>query len=383
MAGPIAMPHEIVTFPDYTPGNPYQRYLYTSLPSAFQTRFGTLENAFELLEHVGHSERVIFHLHWEDAIYRDAADESEAFDLAQAFIDACERFKRAGGLLVWTIHNLTPHNQKYLVLHAEFCRHLMSTAQAVHMHSFRAIAELRSLLDIDISKIHVVPHGNYLSLTGRVESSPALSREKAELKRDDIVFLLFGRLSYYKGIDLLFDALRLWHHPKAHLVIAGKDITPINLDQLSAAWQDCTTFRFRFLPDEELCNLIKAANFVVLPYHDSLTSGSLLLAMSAGRPVIAPSLATVTELVSNEQNGLLFDEGNARSLATALAASVEMSPFAWRRLAASSRATAELYDWMPIGRQLAGLYMGLIAEGQPIGHLRTNAPEVWAGDSAR
>ena len=46
----------------------------------------------------------------------------------------------------------------------------------------------------------------------------------------------------------------------------------------------------RYIPDAELQVWLRAADVVVLPFRDILTSGSAILALSFGRAVVAPAL---------------------------------------------------------------------------------------------
>jgi len=69
----------------------------------------------------------------------------------------------------------------------------------------------------------------------------------------------------------------------------------------------CAAFRFvhHFIDDAELQFFIRAADAVVLPFRDVLTSGSAILALSFGRPVVAPRIGNLVEIV-NEEMGILY-----------------------------------------------------------------------------
>ena len=54
-----------------------------------------------------------------------------------------------------------------------------------------------------------------------------------------------------------------------------------------------------FVPDGEVQHYLLAADAVVLPFKEILTSGSAMLALSFGRPVVAPH-GWVTLLISSE-----------------------------------------------------------------------------------
>jgi glycosyltransferase involved in cell wall biosynthesis len=49
-----------------------------------------------------------------------------------------------------------------------------------------------------------------------------------------------------------------------------------------------------YIPDDEIQNYIKASDLVVLPFENILTSGTVHLAMSFGKPVIAPDTGCLT-----------------------------------------------------------------------------------------
>jgi glycosyltransferase involved in cell wall biosynthesis len=54
--------------------------------------------------------------------------------------------------------------------------------------------------------------------------------------------------------------------------------------------------RFEYIPDEEVTHLLSASDVVVLPYRQITTSGSVMLALSHGRPLIVPRLPGLADL---------------------------------------------------------------------------------------
>ena len=67
---------------------------------------------------------------------------------------------------------------------------------------------------------------------------------------------------------------------------------------------------------------IHASDFFVAPYDDIVSSGSVILEMSFWRPVIAPKLGCIPELVSNE-SGILYESDIENGLKHALLTSLE------------------------------------------------------------
>ena len=95
--------------------------------------------------------------------------------------------------------------------------------------------------------------------------------------------------------------------PGARLLIAGRPRGGASTTRLAAAAAADRRIRLplRFVPDDELQVWLRAADVVVLPFRDILTSGSAILALSFGRPVVAPALGCLPETVPTA--GVLYD----------------------------------------------------------------------------
>ena len=348
------MQHCLIYFPDYAHANPYQAMLYASIDGAFSARAGTIASAQEALGRADWTQRTIFHLHWEDAIYRHLSDSDTALEECRRFLDDAEQFIHDGGLFVWTIHNRAPHDGRYLEVHQQLCAKLAVLAQQIHMHSYTACAELVRDRHLDRSKLAVIPHGNYAPIyVRRRTAEPSI--------RDGRRFLLFGRLGRYKGSAELVRAFAALADHRAELVIAGKQIDPVDLSALPPAVAARITTHNRFFGQAEVPELVTSADFMVTPYLASLTSGTLLLAMSLGRPVIAPRLPTLAELIIDGENGLLFDPQAQGSLTAALERACALDASELRRLSEGAFDTAMRYDWRIVGNLWSGLLHRLVS----------------------
>ena len=351
------MQHSLIYFPDYAHANPYQAMLYASIDGAFSARPGTIVDALDVLGRADWPQRAIFHLHWEDAIYRHLPNADAALQECQRFLERSEQFLEDGGLFVWTIHNRAPHDGRFLEVHEELCAKLAVLAHQIHSHSYSAAAELARDRRLDHSKLAVIPHGNYAPLF-------PLRRIPPRTAQGGRRFLLFGRLGRYKGSDELVRAFLALRDPRAELVIAGKQIDPIDLGAVPPSVAPRITTENRFLDETEIPNLFAGVDFVVAPYVASLTSGTLMLAMSLGRPVIAPRLPTLAELIADGENGLLFDPYQEAGLAAALARACEIEASRLQRLSEAAFNTAMRYDWRMIGSLWSGLLYRLVARPQ-------------------
>jgi beta-1,4-mannosyltransferase len=351
------MQHWLIYFPDYAHANPYQSMLYASIDGAFSARPGTIADAQQSLDRANGPERTIFHLHWEDAIYRHLPSATAALEECQSFLDRAEQFVHDGGLFLWTIHNRAPHDGCHPEVHAELCAKLAVLAQQIHVHSYGAAAELTRNRSLDRSKLAVIPHGNYAPVHA---CRPTFDHAARNGRR----FLLFGRLGRYKGGEELIRAFAALPDPFAELLIAGKQIHRLDLSALPQSVAARITVENRFLDEAEIPDLIAGAHFMVAPYLASLTSGTLLLAMSLGRPVIAPRLPTLAELITDGENGLLFDLNEEGGLAAALQRACAIGELELRRLSDAAFETAMRYDWRMIGNLWSGLLHRMVARRQ-------------------
>ena len=98
------------------------------------------------------------------------------------------------------------------------------------------------------------------------------------------------------------------------------------------------TLRLNYIPQEEMTQLLAAADVVVLPFRRITTSGSAVLALSHGRPLIVPNLATLADL---PDAAVFRYDGGIPALTDALAhlARADSEMLAAMSAAASSHAT--------------------------------------------
>ncbi len=158
--------------------------------------------------------------------------------------------------------------------------------------------------------------------------------------------LFFGRLSPYKGIDLLLEAFSivLRQFPHLRLVIAGKSnpgytINKSLIDPLSdhLEWID------RYVSTEELVSLMQGAQCIVCPYRDATQSGVLMTAFAAGRTVIATNVGAFPESIRHEIDGLVI-EPTVQGLADALIQMIANDQYLVYQQQVSQESTADAQD---------------------------------------
>lgn len=130
--------------------------------------------------------------------------------------------------------------------------------------------------------------------------------------------LFFGRISPYKGVEYLLEAMKLVHQkiPDATLTIAGGGKIYFDL----APYQNLPYIEIRnhYIGMEELAELIARTQIVVCPYTDATQSGVIMTAYSLCKPVIATAVGGLVEMVDDGKSGLLVPPKNVEALASSI-----------------------------------------------------------------
>ena len=292
--------------------------------------------------------------------------------VCEAFFAQLRAMRAQGTRLVWTIHNLVPHecddHNAELRLLARMCR----SVDACIVHSQYARDAVIAAVDPQgrdeslsaglRARLHVIPHGNYIGCY-----QPRLDRdaERARLgvSSDETLFAFVGQIREYKQVDTLIHAFRSANAHRTRLLVCGRPKGDRVARSLYEARGDDPRIKFElgFLPDDALASALLASDAVVLPYRDSLTSGAALLAMSYGRTVVAPDVGCFGELLGTGSLGLYAAEeanSGASSTEELARALVEVAARADSRVAtgAAHLERARSFDWPTIARATAALY---------------------------
>ena len=318
---------QIFFYPDYRKNNTYQSLLYSCLPQKYSCCDGTIEDALEASRDA--PGLVIFHLHWTLNIMATAKTCMEAEKCKNLFLKKMFEFLSLGGSLIWTIHNALPHKCEYLKQEIELRNILAQAAQKIHIHSKQSIPEIEKYTKLPLDKIQISPHGNYVgAYPNTVERKTA--RGHFGFSPEETVFLFLGQIRYYKGIDLLLEAFAKVHkiYPQTRLIIAGKPVDAIDKNNFDFSTEVLNSVLLikKYIPGDELQLYFNSADAVVLPYRKILTSGSVLLALSFSRPVIAPKCGMIEEVIQNGYNGFIYEPERIELLIQAMSQVVNLKP---------------------------------------------------------
>ena len=359
-----AAPIRVLFLPDFSDANPYQRELRTALESRGVSVSGARAPGRDpvaiLRSWLTNGRPPVVHLHWTHNYLGQRADGSSArFARVRAalFLGQVRILRAFGVRIVWTVHNLGHHDAAGTAgLNARVHRRLVGLSDAVICHCEAALEAVTVTYGIrarDRDRLHVIPHGNYVNVYGPSRTRDD-TRRSLGMPADARVLLFVGAVRAYKGLADLAAAFRDVQRTDVRLVIAGKAATEADARELSdaAAADPRIDLRLGFVPDDELPVLLGAADAVVLPFRDILTSGSAILAMSYGRAVIAPSLGCLPETLDPDA-AIIYDPLGPDALKGALELALDTDLNA---MGAHARLLAERLAWGPIAAATAELY---------------------------
>ena len=192
--------------------------------------------------------------------------------------------------------------------------------------------------------------------------------------------LTWGLLGPGKGIEWAIDAMGLLGDlsPAPRYLIAGATHPKVvarsgeryrTMLQERAAWSSAAgnvSFDAAYRDLAALNTLIRSADVVVLPYdsRDQVTSGVLVDAVAAGRPVVSTAFPHAVELLASGA-GLVVPQRDPRALAGAIRA-VLTEPGLADAMAAEARRLAPGLSWTAVASRYALLAQGLLDDHDPV-----------------
>lgn len=271
----------------------------------------------------------IVHIHWPSFLYSDPDSVTGSAKGFLRFAVLLALMRLRSKEIWWTAHNLLPHVRCAIPFLDVWARHLMIAAAArVFVHGEHAEAVLLERFPGVSGKCIRIPHGNWV---GRYE--PQHTRESArlalELPQDAFIHLFFGQCKPYKNLDGLLRIFLQEASDREMLLVAGRFADAGYLARIRELARDDPRVRIdaRFIRDSEVSSYVAASDVMCIPYREILTSGTAMLALSFGKPVISIDRGFLREVVTPE-TGVLVPPGDDRALAEALRVVKERS---WSR----------------------------------------------------
>lgn len=217
---------------------------------------------------------------------------------------------------VFICHNVRPHEATRL--DDALLRYAYGGAAHFLVHAAEERERLRTVLGARQVQVEVAPHPVY-DVFKRTETTSAEARRALGLRAPHQL-LFFGYVRRYKGLDILLEALATVDLD-FELVVAGEcyedaDAYRQQIDRLGLGSR--VHFLDRYVGNEEVPQLFRAADVCVLPYRHATQSGIVQVAYALDTPVIVSRVGGIPEVVEDGVSGLLVPPEDSGALARAV-----------------------------------------------------------------
>jgi len=247
---------------------------------------------------------------------------------------------------------------------------VVDRADAVVVMSMTARDRLLIHYEVDAAKISIIPHG---AATGGGIRSTGRSPGPARL-------LTWGLLGPGKGVETAIDALSHLRglDPAPQYAVVGQT-HPRVLSREGEAYRtslaarasalgvgDMVSFHPTYLDAGALNRMVAEADVVILPYEsrEQVTSGVLIEAVAAGKPVVATAFPHAVEMLASGA-GLVVPHDDPVALARAVRR-VLTEPGLVGSMTRRGGALAHRLSWPKVARQYRALAASLVGADQPV-----------------
>ncbi len=336
-----------VGFLPWWPENPYQILLKRELNKLGVRVIGNPPlSLLRLL--FGRDGLDVVHVHWPHGIYKNPWQFLHVLIMLAAY-------RLLKNNVVWTVHELDAYESRYPRTDAWFRAVLMKLCRRLFVHGEYTRNEVQDKHGF-VRPIDIARHPSYIGWY-KDEATREQARQKLGLPEAACVYLFFGYVKPYKGVEDLIEAFHSVQDNQAFLLVVGKPLDEeikIKIESMALADPRIRTF-LGYIADDDIQYFFRAADVVVFPFRNTQTSGSLMLALSFGCPVIAPAIATLPEYI-DANSAIFFDPKLPENLARALSEAAN-APLA--DMAKAARRQAESLSWEDMARVHLASYLAI------------------------
>jgi glycosyltransferase involved in cell wall biosynthesis len=308
---------KVLFAPDYRKGDPYQELLAGALSGeGIEVVFPDgYRRGFPLWRECGRVQPDILHIHWPEAYFYHPNKWYEKVRRVRLLADLfCVRQRIP---MVITVHNEYPHYcpTTPAIRHLFAAIRRLSNAVVVHGETVRERLKAQEpvLADRVVSMPFPDNTGPY-----RLNMEKRQARSRLGLDPDRTIHLIFGTMAPYKGV---VEMIRGWPSGgNRELWVVGGPIDADYARKISDAAREKSGVHVRSerLPTEALAIWLCAADAVLFRFHETVSSGSLCLALGLGKTVLVPVNAMTA--VPEGMDGLVryYDPSESSAFASAI-----------------------------------------------------------------
>lgn len=274
---------------------------------------------------------------------------------------------------VATLHTVphTPTSTQKSIL-----EEIVATTDRTILMSNAASLRLVSRYDVDPSRIRVIPHG----------ANPALARAPIGARNERPIVLSWGLIGPGKGLETAIAAFS-WlgevptrpryvilgdTHPKVKAQQGDRYLKGLLAQAEQAGISDIVEFDNRYLDRDSLVEMVRSVDMVLIPYdsREQVTSGVLVEAIVAGKPVVATAFPHAVELLGTGA-GIVVPHEDPEAMAAALGRLLS-DPDLARQMGDTARGVGSSMYWPAV----AASYEALLAEVTRTGPVSAPLPDI-------
>lgn len=239
----------------------------------------------------------IWHIHWPENVLKSPSTLKATFKLLRLhLLLVCARLR--GIRVVWTVHNLAPHESHHPRLERQLWRNFLPSVDAIINLNASGYSQTIARFPELAKRPHfVIAHGHFHGLYPDTISR-GQARAQLGVGVANYVAAFVGQIRPYKNVPQLVQAFRKLQGDSYRLIIAGRSKSSVLRQSILDAGQRDSRIRtnLAYIESTEMQTYLRAADLIVLPYEDILNSGAAILALSFDRPVLVPDKGSLREL---------------------------------------------------------------------------------------
>jgi beta-1,4-mannosyltransferase len=302
--------HRILILPDAGQDNPFQYLIAVFLKNhGFQISIGKKRKLGSIFRAVHDFNPEMVYFDWVHGFIIGRSLFRSCFKSLSFVAEVCYLSSIRQIPIIHTLHNTHNHAGLRLRLEQLIYGFFLKRCTKIRVYSEAVKRTAIDTFGIPAERISVIQDPPYHFYYENITSSTEC-RVHLNIPETDFVFLFFGKIKPYKGLENLIQSFLSVAKPDACLLIAGESLNLQYLEELKKLsyshprilWFD------RFIAKHEVQYFFNAADVIVLPFVSIDHSGSIDLAMSFSKPVITLRTGATLALLPH-QAFLLFETG--------------------------------------------------------------------------
>lgn len=278
-----------------------------------------------------------------------------------AYFLSSGKCKKAKKVLWW--HSDVVKQKKLMLFYKPLMKWVLKHVDKIYVASMR-IAEQSAYLGDYMDKVEVIPFGISIGDYDSAERYPILTDKLTDKNNAKILFV--GRLVYYKGIDVLIEAMAKTSGAELFVIGGGELDEMLKKRVAELGIEDKIHFLGR-VDDKDLLAAFSDSDVFVLPSVSRAECFGIVQmeAMVYGKPVINTSLETaVPEVSLHGETGLTVTPGDIDELAEAINKLASDKELRESYGTNARKRCLELYDVERMKKSIYDSYVKLLAENE-------------------